>query len=311
MKRLLLGIGSAALFLSACTPSATPSGEKLRVAATIYPLAYLAEHVGGDLVSVDLLTPAGIEPHEFEPTPAIIARMLEADVLLLNGAGIDAWAETAAAEAKEHGIAVLTMADNLTLHEVEEEEHEEGDEHEHEHPHGSLDPHVWLDPVLMQNETELIAQLLAERDSAHADTYHRQADASVEKLKTLDRVMREGLASCTNRKAIVAHDAFGYFSERYALDLIPIAGISPEEEPSPKQLASLVELARAQNIHTIFFETLASPKLAQTLAKEVGAQTLVLNPIEGLTDEDRQAGKDYDALMRDNLANLRTGLRCP
>ena len=175
---------------------------------------------------------------------------------------------------------------------------------------GTVDPHVWLDPVLAQAQVDAIRAGLEQADPAHAAAFADNARRFKEQLARLDEAFAAGLRDCASRDMFTSHTAFTYLARRYRLTQVPVMGLAPESEPSPAELAAIAGLARRQHARYIFFETLVSSRLAETLAREVGAKTLVLNPIEGLTKEEAAAGKDYVALMEANLANLRTGLAC-
>jgi zinc transport system substrate-binding protein len=183
-------------------------------------------------------------------------------------------------------------------------------DHEAEDSVEEFDEHFWLDPSLLAVQAEAVRDVLTDIDPEHAAEYKARALAFVAELSGLDKEYREGLASCEKRVAVTSHAAFGYVARAYAFEQLPISGVSPEEEPSAGELADLVEEARQYKVAYVFFETLVNPKLAQTLAEEIGAQTLVFNPIEGLTPEETDRGEDYFSIMRENLANLRTAMIC-
>jgi zinc transport system substrate-binding protein len=285
--------------------------HRLRVAATFYPLAEFARQVGGDNVEVSTVVPGGVEPHDYEPTPQDIVAVQSADVFLYNGAGLDPWAERLRPELEAKGVAVVMMGEAVgpeALHGDEEEPGRDGtEEHGHE---GGVDPHFWLDPVLARKEAEAIRDALVRADEARKDEYAAGAEAYGRELDALDEAYRRGLASCRQDTVVTSHDAFGYLAARYGFKAMPVAGLSPEEEPSPRRLADLSRAIRRQGIRYIFFETLVSPRLAETLARETGAKTLVFNPLEGLTDEELRTGEDYVSVMRSNLGSLRTALDC-
>lgn len=279
-----------------------PSGEGVKVVASFYPLAEFARQVGGNAVHVTTVVPAASEPHEYEPTPQEIAQAYAAAVFIYNGSGVDPWAERIAPELTQHGVRVVTMSAvmpllsaPLVLGGADE---------------GLIDPHFWLNPVLAQKQVEAIRDALVAVDPAHAFVYTSQANTYKAQLVKLDGDYKAGLASCGRRDIVTSHAAFGYLAKQYNLVPINISGISPEEEPSARVLSEIADLAEQKHVSYIFFETLVSPRLAQTIASEIGAHTLVFNPLEGLTDVERQAGKNYISVMRDNLQNLRTALEC-
>lgn len=294
----ILAVAGIVYFFLGEKPAAMPEGKKLSVVATFYPLEDFARAVGGDLVSVTTIVPAGAEPHEYEPTPQDILRAYQADVFLLNGAGLDPWAEKIRPELESRGIAVVQLSEKIALLPgVPEEE-------------SPYDPHFWLDPVFAQAEVGAIRDALIARDAVNGEAYAGNAERYLAALRELDTAYRDGLARCGLDTIVTSHEAFAYLAKRYGFETIAVSGISPEAEPSPRRLAEIAAEVRRQNVMYIFFETLVSPKVAETLARETGAQTLVFDPIEGLTDEDRAAGKNYLSVMRENLDNLKTALQC-
>lgn len=281
----------------------------LTVAATFYPLAYLAEQVGGAQITVVNATPTGVEPHDYEPSPRELAKVGKADILLINGAGLDPWAEKASVDWQKQGQRVLVMSQVLeALSTVDEHDDEHEDDHGHEQ--SAYDPHFWLDPIRAQQMVEIIRDVLTQADPANANWYQQNAAEAMGRLSKLDEDYKTSLANCKQREIVVAHDAYNYLANRYDLELHAIAGLSPDAEPSARRLADLADLVKAHGISTIFFETLVSSKLADTVARETGAKTAVLNPIEGLTAEQTFKGQNYDILMRENLAQLRLALIC-
>lgn len=314
MKKLL-SLLSITLILAACTPATTPDSNpestKISITASFYPLAEMARNVAGDHADVITITPAGSDPHEYEPSPRDIAAVTESDLFIFNGAGQDPWAEKLELE----NTAIIHMSENFTLMEGEDHEHEEeGEDHEHEeeeedHEH-EFDPHIWLDPTNAAKEVQVIANKLVEIDPENAAAYEANATAYQQELMQLDQEYQETLSSCQKDSIITAHAAFGYMAARYGFNQIAIAGLSPEQEPSARKLAEVADLAEDEGIQYIFFETLTSPRISETLAQEVGAQTLLLDPIEGLTQEQVTAGENYVTVMRSNLNNLATALEC-
>ena len=262
------------------TSSKQPQGGGPRIAAAFYPLAYAAEQVAPPGAEVDNLTPPGAEPHDLELTAHDVELVHSADLVLLLGHGFQPQLEAAAGT----GERVLRLLDTPGLH---------------THPNG--DPHVWLDPVRYSLIVKRIAAAL------HRP---RAADPLVAKLGALDRDYRRGLRTCTRREIVTSHEAFAYLGERYGLRQVAITGLSPEAEPTPKRLESVVRTVRQTGATTIFFETLVSPRIADTVARETGARTAVLDPIEGLTSSAQRHGASYFTVMRSNLANLRVALGC-
>ncbi len=291
---------SRAAWFSQPKPAATVIGGKPGIVATFYPLAAFARAIAGDAATVTTVIPQGMEPHDYEPTPQDILAAERADLFLANGAGLDEWAWKIRPDIEAHGGSVIIMGDSLPL--LTQADEGTGSP--------AQDPHFWLDPVLAKGEAAMIRDALVRRDPTSAGTYAANADALMAKFDALDRSFRTGLGSCAMHDIITSHDAFNYLANRYGFTAHAIAGISPEEEPSPRRIAELSDLAKSLGTRYIFTESLVSPKIARTLAAEAGAETLVFDPLEGLTASEAAAGADYFSIMRDNLANLETALGC-
>lgn len=289
-----------------------PPAPRPLVVASVYPLYEFARHVAGDAAEVAQLVPAGVEPHDWEPAPQDVARLERARLFIYNGAGFEPWAARLVATLGERGPAVVVATEGLELV-AADLPHDETHGARRGPPAGEArkDPHVWLDPVRAQAQVEHIRAGLARVDPEHAGGYTERARAFTASLDALHRSFERGLAGCTRREIVTAHSAFTYLARRYGLRQVPLMGVSPDAEPSSAALAELTRFARAHGVRYVFFETLVSRRLADTLAREVGARTLVLDPIEGVAPEAPAAGRGYLALMESNLANLRTALDCP
>jgi zinc transport system substrate-binding protein len=276
--------------------------DTVQIEASFYPLAWMAEGVGGAHVSVDSLTEPGAEPHDLELTPADVASISDAD-LVVYLSGFQPAVDDAVAEAD--GAAVLDVAPaadlDLTFTPIEE-----GEEHAEEA--GSVDPHFWLDPTRLAAVAGAFADKLSELDPSHTDAYEANLAELTDQLDTLDGQLMTGLAACASTDLVTSHNAFGYLARRYGLTQEGITGLTPEEEPSPADLAAVTQFVEAHHVTTIYFETLVSPDIADAVAAETGATTDVLDPLEGLTDE--SPGNDYLEVMAANLANLRKGQSC-
>jgi zinc transport system substrate-binding protein len=254
------------------------SSAKVQVVAGFYPLAWAAEQVGGSRVEVTNLTPAGAEPHDLELSVRDAEAVRSADLVLYLGGGFQPALEEAARDTEGKAVDLLRGLD------VRGE-----------------DPHVWLDP---RRYAEIVERIGRELDAV---TPAKRLDG---RLDELDREYRLGLASCGRRTLVTAHDAFGYLAGRYGLRVIPITGISPEAEPSPQDLQRVADEVRVSGATTVFVEPLVSPEVGEAVARETGARTAVLNPLEGLTNDELDHGADYLSVMRANLEALREGLGC-
>ena len=282
--RIVLALSLAAL-AAGCGSTASSDGRTTVVAA-FYPLAFAAESVGGSSVAVANLTPTGAEPHDVELTPKEVGEIQQAHVVLYLSHGFQPAVEKAAQAASGKRVDVLAGIRLRTGI---------GDEA------GKTDPHVWLDPLLYARIVHRIGAVLGKP---------RAADALAARVLKLDGEYRAGLAHCARREFVTSHAAFGYLAARYKLHQLAITGIDPQSEPAPQRLAALVKLVGREHITTVFFERLVSPKLAETVAREAGARTAVLDPIEGLTPAEASQGATYLSLMRRNLSELRIALRC-
>ena len=296
MQALRLACAVLALAVAGCGGSdAATTGRT--VVASFYPLAYAAQQIGGDAVAVTDLTPLGAEPHDVDLRARDVRRIQEADLVLYLGSGFQPAVERAVRDAQGTTIDFLEGID-LRAPEEHEDGHAEDEEPEHEE---TADPHVWLDPLLYAR----IARRLGEELDRQG-----QGEAFAARLEALDDEFARGLADCRRREFVTSHAAFAYLAGRYRLEQVAIAGVSPEAEPTPRELEEVTEHVREVGATTIFFETLVSPRVAETVARETGARTSVLNPIEGLTADQAERGDDYFSLMRANLAALRSALQC-
>ncbi|MCK9352282.1 MAG: zinc ABC transporter substrate-binding protein [Candidatus Paceibacterota bacterium] len=291
---LVLGIAAMAIFLymyAVKIPRDNASKGNLHVTASFYPLAFLAQEIGGDKVSVTNLTPAGAEPHDFEPSARDMAEIERSRVVIVNGLGLEPWIDNVKKNIDPKKTVLLIAGEGRDISR-------------------KGDPHIWLNGGIMYAMAKQIALTFAEMDAANGAEYFNNLAEFGDKINVLGAEYRSGLAECDTKSFVTSHDAFGYLAENYGLKQVPIAGLSPDAEPSSKDLGTIAAFAKENNIKYIFFESLVSPKLADTIANEIGAKTLVLNPLEGLTNEDLSNGKDYWSVMRENLANLKIALSC-
>jgi zinc transport system substrate-binding protein len=307
------------LLFAACDAKASPVAEDagneardetLSVCASFYPMYDFSVKIGGDRVRVTNMVPAGTEPHDWEPAAADIAGLEEADVFVYNGAGMEHWAEDILEALRSKGLIVAEASAGISLLEGhhEHEDEEEAAEHEEEEEEG-YDPHVWLDPLNAKREMENIKNAFVSADPDNADYYEANYAKYAAELDALDEEFREALSGLPNKDIIVAHEAFGYLCAAYGLNQVGIEGLSPDSEPDPAKMAEIIDFAQEHAVKVIFFEELVSPKVAEAVAEAVGAETRVLNPIEGLSDADAAAGGDYFSVMRQNLESLKIALQ--
>lgn len=324
IARLAAPVSTAAtalslLALTGCGSDAGLGGEngELTVVASFYPVAYLAEEIGGEHVAVTTLTEPGTEPHDLDLSPKQTAQVNEAELVVylkgLQPAVDEAIAQSDAGAVVEAGAFTDTEATEGSEHSGTGDEHEHRAEdehrhdddhgHDHSHDHGAGDPHVWLDPVKYAQVAEGLSKALAKADPDHADAYQRNTAALVKRLDALDREFHDGLADADGRTFVTNHAAFGHLAERYHLHQEAIAGLNPESEPSAARMKELHRIAQEDQVSTVFFETLANDDTARTLARDTGLATDVLDPLEGITERSR--GSNYFEVMRANLAALK------
>ncbi|MFF3465021.1 metal ABC transporter substrate-binding protein [Streptomyces sp. NPDC002619] len=293
--------------LAACSSDSAAAGntDKFDVVASFYPMAFLAERIGGDHVHVTSLTQPGQEPHDLEISARQTAQLQESDAVLYLK-NLQPSVDDAVAQSE-----VKTKIDAASLTTLEEHGNEVGghaaehDTHQGEESAGK-DPHIWLDPVRYAQVAEGVGKAFEKADPAHAADYKTNTAALVKQLDDLNTQFKDGLANTRTKVFITTHAAFGYLAERYGLTEEAINGLDPESEPSAARVKDLEKMARADGVTTVFYETLVSDKTAKTIAQDARLKTDVLDPIEGITDKSR--GKDYFAVQEANLKALQTAL---
>jgi zinc transport system substrate-binding protein len=313
-----LALVATATLAGCSTQSAGGSSDEsdgVTVLASFYPLQYVAQQIGGDLVTVDNLTPPAAEPHDLELSPAQVREVGTADLVVYLSGFQNAVDEAIDTRAPEHVVDAADAAGLVEHAEEAEEEHageteEEHAEHADEHGHGATDPHFWLDPSKLATVGQAVADELAAVDPEHADEYAAGAQRLGQRLDELDQEFADGLAACQGATLVTSHAAFGYLADRYALEQVGISELDPEVEPSPARLREIGDIVEERGIKTLYSETLVSPKVTETLAADLGVNTAVLDPLEGLSEDATAAGDDYVSVMRANLAALEEGLVC-
>jgi zinc transport system substrate-binding protein len=289
-QRLFLVVPAllATASLAACGGGSQAAAEdRPSVVAAFYPLAFAAQRIAGDELEVRNLTPPGAEPHDHELSARDVEAVRSADYVFYLGSGFQPALEDAVEGADGQTVDVL---ENLAVHRATDSDDDL-----------SFDPHVWLDPVRFAKIAGRIGDALGRPE--------RAAELAAE-IRRLDSEYRQGLENCERRELVTSHAAFGYLAQRYGLEQIPITGLSPEAEPTAQDLERIVSDVEASGATTVFFETLVSPRLAETIARETGARTAELNPIEGLSEAELERGENYLSVMRANLGALRQALGC-
>ena len=302
---LLLALTACGAGDSDSSDEGSSEGDTVSVVTSFYPLEYAVERIGGEHVSVTNLTAAGAEPHDLELTPKQVLEASRADHLVYLS-DFQPSVDDAAGEA---GDAAFDVADAARLDiEASEDGHDHGDEDHEGHDHGSVDPHFWLDPTRYADVAEAIAEQLSEGDPDHAEEYSANAEAFVADLTELDEELTADFAQCEQEDLVTGHAAFAYFADRYGFHQVPVSGLTPDAQPSPAAMADLIEHVEEEGITTVYAETLVPRDLAETIARDAGAEVLVLDPVAGVTDE--SAGSDYLEIMRSNAEAVSQGQEC-
>ncbi|GIP35307.1 metal ABC transporter substrate-binding protein [Paenibacillus sp. J2TS4] len=325
---VLVILTSLAILLGGCGGSQADLVEgKTNVITSFYPLYDFASKIGGDRAHVINLVPAGVEPHDWSPKSKDISQINKADVFVYQGAGFEGWVDEVLGSMKpDSGVIVVEASHGLELLAGEQGHAEEGqsDEHDsdkeeahgrveaeegHHHDHGSIDPHAWLSPPNAKVMAESIKNALLEADPDNKDYYEANYSKLAEDLDRLHQKYKETLSALPKKEIVVSHQAFGYLAHEYGLTQKAIMGLAPDGEPTAQDMKKISQFVRDNGIQYIFFEELVSDSLANTLAEDLKIETLVLNPLEGLTDKQLAAGEDYFSVMENNLNHLVKALK--
>lgn len=317
MKKYFIGVSilATSLFLAACGASnqseqsgTSASTEKIQAIATFYPMYEFTKEVLGDEGEVELLIPAGTEPHDYEPSAKDVAKISQADAFVYNSEELETWVDSIE-DSLDDTTLVIEASEKIDLIEsADDHDHDHDEDHDHDHDH-EKDPHVWTDPVMAIKEVETIRDQLSEKYPDKKAAFEKNAAAYIEKLQELDDEFRAAFADAENTTFVTQHAAFGYLAKQYGLTQKSIAGISPDQEPSPSRLAELKHYVEDHGVKVIYFEENANKKVAETLSKETGVKLAVLNPLESLTTQQMEDGETYLTIMRKNLEALKESIQ--
>ncbi len=322
------------MILSACSSESNDeTGSRVDVdtspentiITTFYPIEFVVSEIAGEDFNVVNVTPVGAPAHDFELSPSSTQEVLDAKLAIVLGEGFQpAIEETAQAR----NDATVVLMDSIITDNAQEkaaapivaarmthggedhsdEKHSEKDGHDHSHD--GVDPHIWLDPVLMQEVVDVVANAIVEVRQENKDQYLQNAKVLKDGLKELDQNFKSQLSNCKLDTFVTSHDAFSLLADRYELNQEPIAGFSPENEPTPERMAEIKKLVDEKGIETIFSEELVSQRVADSLSSEAGVKVKILSPLESLTQQQVDDGEDYFSIMGSNLVALRSALKC-
>ena len=307
---IIIPLVSVILWSNESTENLEASEDELQVYVSFYPLYETTQAIIGQKADVKILTPANVDPHDFDPSIKIIQEMKTADLIILNGGGFESWISNMEFESGQlldssNGISFL-KTESIDHHEIPEEEHEEHEEHEEREEHEvALDPHIWLNPNLVKIQVKNIAERLSQIDPGNSESYNENASQYVEKLELLDLQIREELSSCSKKDFITFHNAFSYFSDEYGLTQHTITkGVHDHSQPTAKSIEDIIDLAKELDLNVIFAEDTSDIRISQVIADEIGADVLILSPV---ATEDIE-NKNYFERMQQNTANLKKEL---
>ncbi|MBR3320788.1 MAG: zinc ABC transporter substrate-binding protein [Exiguobacterium sp.] len=323
MKRTWLGaVAAGTLLLGACgntegDNTSESTDDQLTVYASTFALKSMAEEIGGERVNVEMVIPSGADPHTYEPTSKQMTQIAEADLFLTIGHDLEPYVESMEKSLEGQNVAFVKTAEDVTLldaadtvHVHDEEGHTE-DEHAHEegdgHSHGQYDPHVWLDPMNAVSMAEAVEAAFSEEAPDYKDEFAERLSTFKEEANALDTELKATVENGSKSELLVTHAAYGYLAERYGFDQLPIAGLTPSEEPSQQALKRIIEEARLHDLNYIAFEDTVTPKVAEVVKQEIGAESVTIYNLESVTKE--QMDKSYFDLMRENVKALETALK--
>lgn len=283
--------------------------EKLAIVTTIYPMYDFTLNIAGDKAEIINLVPAGTEPHDFELSASDMRLMEEADIFIYNGAGMEHFVDKTLAAVSNKDLVIVEAARGIDLLMTDSHHDHGGETHDENHAEEKTDPHTWLSIENAITELEVIKEALIKSDEKNADYYEANFQAYKEKLEVLEARYKEELSGMSRDTIVVAHEAFGYLCNEYGLKQEAVEGLTADSEPDAARMKEIIEFCKKNDIKIIFFEELVSPKVAKTIADEIGAETMILNPIEGLTAEQTEEGLDYIGIMEQNLEVLKKALQ--
>lgn len=274
--------------------------NKIKVAATIFPLYDLVRSIGGEKVEAILILPPGASPHTYEVSPAKVKETQDVSLLFTIGAGVDSWAEKLI---QEDDVRVVSLEESVSLKPFKVQGHDHEDEHEDEHEHGDLDPHYWLSPnnaILIVQKISIELSLL---DPENGHYYLRNADNFISELEIKNAEWEDKISKLNKKELVVFHDAWGYFADYFGLEIVATFEPFPGKTPTPQYLIKLQEEVKENNIKSLFVEPQLSKEAISTLAQDLGVEVAILDPIGGLAERG-----NYLDLISSNVNNIYNAL---
>jgi zinc transport system substrate-binding protein len=293
---IIIALISAGTFLGLYLSSGStpPTSTSLKIVATFYPLYDFAQNVAGNKANVSILVPETVDVHDFEPTPSSVEEVATADVLIYNGAGLEPWIQQIISASGNTKLIQVDTSQGIQLMPVSPE---------FQRNNQTIDPHIWLDPVLAKQQVNNILQGLIKADPADSQYFTQNAQAYESKLDTLNSEAINATSNVATRYFVTFHEAFGYFAQQYNLTQIPISGPF-EEEPTPSDIQNVINAIHQYHLLYVGYESLENPAISQSISSETNATLIQMNPIEGLTAQDKATGKNYISLMEEDIENI-------
>ncbi|MFC2949326.1 metal ABC transporter solute-binding protein, Zn/Mn family [Virgibacillus sediminis] len=326
--KALITLVIIAMVAAGCTSEeqSSPAGadEGLTIYTTLYPIQYAAERIGGDTVTVESVLPPGVDAHTFELTSRDMTAIAEGDAFIYMGAGMEGFAESAAEALSSQDVKLVELGQNEELfrpsegvdaHEDEEEGHEHAEESHEEghgnghgehdgHNHGDHDPHVWLDPVRMQEMADMVKEELIALNPDAEQAYEENFSGLKEDLHQLDEDFISSLEGKENKHLLVSHAAYGYWEERYGIEQISVNGLSSTSEPSQKELTQIIDLGEKYDLEYMVYEQNSSNRVSEIIQEQLGLEAAHIHNLAVLTEEDISNEEDYFSLMERNAEVL-------
>ncbi|MCW8896243.1 MAG: metal ABC transporter substrate-binding protein [Sulfurimonas sp.] len=281
--------------------------SKQAVALSTFSLYEIARHVADGTVETFMILPLGVDAHNYEPTPKQVAKLYKSDLVIYNGAGLEPWID-----GFEFQNRAINMSQHVDLKKLSDDGHTCGDDHHHHHDEAAanIDPHYWLDIQNMIKATQIISQELIALLPQHKELYEKNRDSYIDMLKKLDNEYKDTLSACKQDTIVVNHNAFSYLSSRYGFKVEALSGLSPEAEPSAKNMAKLIEHVKEHKLKTIFFESFVNDKAIKSIADEAKVGVDVLQPLGNITADEAAQKLSYEDIMRSNLSKISKALEC-
>jgi len=296
---LMIGLGALLFFMS--TSETIEKEKKPIVAVTTFALYDIVKHIAADTVEIVNILPFGVDPHSFEPTPQLMAKIEKSSLVIYSGAGLEPWVEGFHFKSKAIDISHYVKLRKLDAHEHHHKEHMH---------HNSIDPHYWLDFKNMQTATELISKELIKLLPQNKVLYEKNKKRYIEMLQKLDSEYKKRLSSCKAKSVVVSHNALGYLARNYAFHVESLTGLSPEAQPSAKDVARIMNDIKKDGVTTIFFEHFVNDKVIKSIAKDTHINIDVFQPLGNITKDEAEAGLSYEDIMKRNLEKLSKALMC-